>query len=108
MAELLVLSFLSSKNAFFSTSVPETGEEKKPPNIFNIHKEAADSSNNLRPQGVRTSGLVPHVLAKLHVLAKPPSQAKPAATTGVPGAKKVTTTTTPVDDSDSEEEDLLG
>jgi hypothetical protein len=78
----------------FSTSVPETGEERKPPNIFNIHKEA--DTTNLRPQGVRVSGLVPHVLAK------PPKEAAKAATE----PKKVAAT--PVDDSDSEEEDLLG
>jgi hypothetical protein len=36
----------------FSTAVPETGEERKPPNIFNIHKEAtpASSNSNLKPQ----------------------------------------------------------
>jgi hypothetical protein len=90
--------------------VPETGEERKPPNIFNIHKEASSSStegsSNLRPQGVRTSGLVPHVLSKP---AKPAAAAAPsAAATAAPSAAAAGKVTAAGDDSDSDEEDLLG
>lgn len=94
------------------TTAPETGEERRPPNIFNIHKEgdgveATTTSSNLRPQGVRTSGLVPHVLAKPGVSSKAAVKTAPAAA----AQKKVAAAAvavTPADDSDSDEEDLLG
>lgn len=91
-------------------AAPETGQERRPPNIFNIHREEesttmSSSSSNLRPQGVRTSGLVPHVLAKQQQQppASLPQTRKVIATTAVSS-----TVTTSVEDSDSDEEDLLG
>jgi len=58
-------------------SRPETGEDEKPARHVNLMGLGGESSkNNLKPVGVRKSGLVPHVLAKPVTISKPPAPPK--------------------------------
>lgn len=58
-------------------SRPETEEELKPVQKVNLMGLGGEpSKNNLKPVGVRKSGLVPHVLAKPVTISKPPAPPK--------------------------------